>query len=104
MVADGIEAKKLAVQGMRQPRQRVPVSGAKGRERPLHGVPGQAALNLGISQDVYGVVKIGESILNDGIVERERDRHQQQAEDDDALFAGRWHVHVEWRRLRWRLV
>jgi hypothetical protein len=60
------------------------------RERPLHGFPRQAGLNLGIFQNIHGVIEIGELVMNDGIVESERGSHQQEAEDDDALFDGSW--------------
>jgi hypothetical protein len=48
VVAGGIEAKNLAVQGMREPSQRVPEAGVKSRERPFHGVPCQTGLNLDV--------------------------------------------------------
>ena len=87
VVADRIELKDLAIQGMRQPSQRMPVSVAKSRERPFHRVPSQAALNLGIFQNIGRVIEIDELVMNDGIVKSERGRHQQETEDDDALFA-----------------
>ena len=89
MVAGGIEAKDLAVQGMRQPGHGMPVSGVKGSERPLHRVPGETGLHLGISQNIDGVIKIGELVMGDGIIESESGSHQQQAEDDDPFFAER---------------
>ncbi len=66
----------------------MPVSGVKGSERPLHRVPGEAGLHLGISQNVDGVIKIGELVMSDGIIESESRSHHQQAEDDDPFFAG----------------
>src|SRR5208282_5414168 len=91
MVAGWIEAKNLAVQGMRQPSHGMPVSGVKGRERPLHCVPAEAGLYLGISQNIDGVIKIGELVMSNRIIESKRGRHQQEAADDDALFAESGH-------------
>ena len=99
-MASGIEVEDLAVQGMRQPRQRMPVSFAKSRERPLHRVPGQAALNVKIFQDVGRVIKVDELVVDDGIVESESGRRQQETQDDNVHFAGCGHV-GSWRRLRW---
>ena len=88
VMAQGIEAKELAVHGMRQPGQRVPVSLVKSRERPLHGVPSEAALHLGIFQDIGRVIKVDEPVMSDGIVESKRGRDQQETVDDDALLVG----------------
>ena len=56
----------------------MPVSLAKRRERPLHGVPRQAVLNLGILYDVGQIVEIDELVANNGIVEGESGHHQQE--------------------------
>ncbi len=92
VMAGGIEAKELAVQGVRQPGQRMPVSVAKGGERPLHGIPCQAAMDLGIFQDIRRVIKVDELVMDDGTVESESGRDQQETEDDDSHFVGRGHV------------
>ena len=74
---------------MRQPGQGVPVPLVKGRERPLHRVPRQTTLNMGILHNVGQVIEIDELVVDDGIVESERDGRQQKTKDDEALFAGR---------------
>ena len=51
-------------------------------------VPCEAALNLGIAQNINGVVEVGESDSERWDCRKRAWRHQQQAEDDDALFAG----------------
>src|ERR1700674_267155 len=99
-MAGGVEVKELAVQGMRQPSQRMPVSVAKSGKRPFHGVPGQAALNPGIFQDIGRVIKGDELVMDDGIVKSEGGRHQYETINDDAHFAGRGHVGSR-RRFPW---
>ena len=74
----------------------MPVSFAKSRERPFHGVPRQAALNLGIFHNIGRIIEVDELVMDDGIVESKRSRHQQETEDDNAHFAGRGHV-GSWR-------
>jgi hypothetical protein len=103
VMASGVEVKELAVQGMRQPSQRMPVSIAKSGKRPIHSVPGKAALNPGIFQDIRRVIKGDELVMDDGIVKSEGGRHQYETIDDDAHFAGRGHVGSR-RRFRWPIV
>ena len=86
MVPRGIKPKNLAIERMRQPRHRMPVSRMKRGERPLQRLPVQAALHLRILQNVNGVVKIGELIARNGVIESERSGHQQQAPDGDTLL------------------
>src|SRR5580700_9247946 len=64
-----IQVEELVVERMREPGQRMPVSLAKGCERPLHGIPCQAVLNLGIFYDVRQIIEIDELVADDGIVE-----------------------------------
>src|ERR1700679_3437684 len=86
MVASRVKVKKLVIQSMRQPGQGMPVSIIKRGKRPLHGVPRQTMLNMGIFQNVGLIVEIDELITNDGDVERERGHDQQETEDDDSLL------------------
>src|ERR1700736_1414726 len=76
----------------------MPVSFAKSRERPLRGVPRQAALNLEILQDIGRIIKDDEQVMDDGIVESKSSSHQQETQDDNVHFAGRRHV-GSWRAL-----
>src|SRR6202023_1258581 len=74
----------------------MPVSFAKSRERPLRGVPRQAARNLEIFQDIRRIIKVDELVMDDGIVESKSSRHQQETQSDNVHFAGRGHV-GSWR-------
>src|SRR5258708_20477154 len=67
----------------------MPVSFAKSRERPRHGVPRQPTLDVGILQDVRRIIEVNELVMDDGIVESKSGRHQQETESDDVGFAGR---------------
>jgi len=44
---------------------------------------------MGILHNVGQVIEIDELVVDDGIVESERDGRQQKTKDDEALFAGR---------------
>ena len=92
MVANRIEVEELAVQCMRQPCQRVPVALIKSRERPLHGGPRQATLNMPVPKNVGPIVEIDKLVPDDGIVKSERGGGQQTTEDDPVFFARRCHV------------
>jgi hypothetical protein len=50
--------------------------------------------------NIRQVIEINELVTDDGIVESKSGSDQQETKDEDAIFAGRWHVD-EWRRLRW---
>jgi hypothetical protein len=45
-----------------------------------------------ISQNVRQVVEIDEVVVDDGIVERERDSGQQKTKDDDTLWESWGHI------------
>src|SRR5450755_938447 len=81
----------------------MPVSVAKSGEGPLHGIPRQAALQMGILENIRRIIKVDELVVADGIVENEGRRHQEETADDEAHFAGGRHV-GRWRRLRWQKV
>src|SRR5947209_4230471 len=51
---------------MREPRQRVPIRRMNSFERPAHPVPGQAALNHGVSAHIVGVIKFDEFVVRHG--------------------------------------
>ena len=80
MVPGRFQVIKLAVQRVRQPRYRMPVSGIVGRHRPSHRVPGQSVLDVLVIGDVNVVVVVDESVGSGGIVKR-------QAKDERAASA-----------------
>ena len=81
VVTGGIQLKKLAIQGVREPGQRMPVGLIVSGERPLDRVPLQAGLHVHVFRDVDGVVVVDERMLVYRIVEREGRDRQQKAQD-----------------------
>src|SRR5262249_12089260 len=71
MMSSRIQVKQLIVNSMRNPRQRMPVRGVECRERPADRAPVQSRLYVTICCDVHIVVVVHETILIDGLVERE---------------------------------
>ena len=63
VMSGGIEMEELAIQCVREPGQWMPVSVVKGSEGPFHGIPGQSVLDLGILQNVNGVIESDELVM-----------------------------------------
>ncbi len=76
VMSGGILVVHLEIQRVRQPGDRVPVAGVVGDERPGHGVPGQAVLDVDVLGDVDVVVVIDEGMALDRVVKAD-------AEDDE---------------------
>src|ERR1039458_5536762 len=81
VVPSGVQLKKLVIQGVRQPSQRMPVGLIVGRERPLDRVPVQTSLHVRVVGDVNRVVVVDERVMIYRIVEREGRGHQQKTQD-----------------------
>src|ERR1700677_273222 len=64
----------------------MPVSVAKGRERPLHRVPTDTGQNMVIFENIRQIIEIDEIVVDNRVVESKRDGCQQEAEDNDALL------------------
>ena len=56
MVARRIQRKKLIVESVRQPRERMPVCSGGRRERPLDGLPPEA-MDVRVGSDVLAVIQ-----------------------------------------------
>jgi len=68
VVSGGILIVHLEIQRVRQPGNRVPVTGIVGDEGPAHGLPREAALDVKVLGDINIVVVIDERMAFDGIV------------------------------------
>ena len=94
VVAAGPEPVNLAVQHVRQPRQRMPIAGVHTRERPLDASQRQASLDARVAADIVRVVKVDESLLCDGPVHAGGYEREQQA-DNNRLLALRTGVRTK---------
>jgi len=64
--------RKLAISQQGKHRQGMPVGGGKRSKSPGDVFPGQAGLNIGIARDVEVVVQVYKLIIDDGIIDHER--------------------------------
>jgi hypothetical protein len=71
MVQSAAQAKKLAVQHVRKTRDGKPVGGFAGGERPFETGRREAAADVGIARDVFGIVEIDEIKTRDRSVQRD---------------------------------
>src|SRR5208337_2814521 len=76
MMAAGFKVKKLAVQHVRQPGQRMPVAGMVRSERPGGRLTAQATPNMLVFVNVVFVVEVDEFVV-DGLAE-DGDHSQQE--------------------------
>ena len=89
MMSGSIQSKKLIVESMRQPCQRMPIRRRLRRcERPLDRAPGQSILNVRISGNVFLIVQDDKSIPEDWAVERNNHGPQQNTENDIQFLPG----------------
>src|SRR5689334_21103442 len=65
----GIEAEELAVQHVREARNREPVGDFGRRERPLDAVGGDAGADVAVGGDVIGIVEVDEVEVEDAGVD-----------------------------------
>ena len=87
-MASRIKLKKLAIQGVREPGQRMPIGLIVGGECPLDRVPVEPVLNVNVLGDIAIVVVIDERMMNRRVVKSERWRLQGQGQERmvDSLF------------------
>src|ERR1035441_7659466 len=57
VMAEGLQPVKLAVQHVRQPRQRMPIRSVSARESPPHALPPQSRLHPWIVGEVIRIVE-----------------------------------------------
>jgi len=58
-------AEKLAIGHVGDPRQRKPVGGIEGRQRPHQAIGGEAGAHVNVLADVFRVVVIDEIVVPD---------------------------------------
>ena len=85
--AGRIQIEELAIQSVREPRQRMPRADAIGGEAPADGVPGHAVLHHGVLRDVDRVVVVDEREAVDAQIQRRGNDDEDQAERE-ILFQG----------------
>ena len=76
------ETEELAIEHVRQRRQRMPVVGVNVGKSPDNVSPAQSLLNLSVLADVGRVIVIHESVSQGLSVDRPRDRDQPGANRD----------------------
>ena len=88
MMSSGVQSKELTIEGMRNPRQGMPVSLLEGGKRPTDGVPGKSTLNVGIFRNVGRIVKEDEAVVGNRVIEGKGNRDEDQREDDSLFLPG----------------
>ena len=84
VMCPGALAKKLTVQGVREPCQRMPVAGMAGSEGPAHRLPAQTVLDVLVRGDIIRVVVIDKIELPRGPIHCQcRQQKKQAAESHD---------------------
>ena len=81
-----VQAENLAIEGMREPGDRVPVRRFRGVKGPNDGVPGESGTNLGIVGNVRDVVVIKKWSAGDRVIECNRGQNKQKAENQSSLL------------------
>src|SRR5271167_3937786 len=89
MVSGRIQVEELVVKRVRQPGETMPIRGVKRGERPLHGVPVKAGLNLEVADHIIAVIEGDERIAFHGMVKRHRGDDEQKSESKPPLFRQR---------------
>src|SRR3954463_2555603 len=84
-----IHPKKLGIQRVRKPRQRMPVGGVVSSKGPFQCVPTETSFYLRILSDVVVVVKIDESIVPNWQIGKYGQQNQGKREDECPLAWGR---------------
>ncbi len=72
MMKPAAQAKKLAVQHVREPRDGKPVGGFAGSQRPFETRLREAATDMGVAGHILGIVEIDEVKTRDGSIQRYR--------------------------------
>jgi hypothetical protein len=95
MKARGIAAVECEIDRPRQPRQREPIRAAKGGERPGDGLGAEAALHVGVVQDVEVVVVVDEAVVEHRQVGRDRRRRDRQRDPPCPMRALQSHLSLQ---------
>ena len=88
-MAGGIEAEELAIERVRQPRQRMPVVFVERGEGPRNCPPAKARLDVRVLGNVGLIVVVDEGIMVDGIVDGDGCQDEQQGCEDELVARGR---------------
>src|SRR3984885_12961370 len=82
MMTGGVEMKKLNIERVRQPRQRMPETSLSRRgQRPLETLPIESAADVGIVGDVAVVVAIDKRVARNRVVKNQSSQNQQQTQN-----------------------
>src|SRR5436305_6200744 len=81
----GVFPKQLPITRMRKPGQRMPVRLLASKQRPFQACPVQPSFHVRVIGHVKVVVEIDESVVNNRVVERQRDQEKQQGQNNRAL-------------------
>ena len=95
MVPRRLEVEPLAIQHVRHPRQRMPIAGIKGLERPGHAGPRQPPLDMRVARDVQLVVVKQELMGADWPIHGQGDETQSRADQSLASQVPRAIFHAQ---------
>jgi hypothetical protein len=84
-VAGRVKVKEFAVQHVREPCQRVPVTVFIRSESPFHTFQAQAAVHVGVLDDITIIVVVDEGMVTNRSIERRRCRDEKQTKNCGSL-------------------
>src|ERR1700677_1367414 len=87
MMAGRVQRKKLVVEGMRKPGERMPIRRISGGKGPVDGAPAEATMDVGIRGDVLTIVEDDERVPDRGAVESDGCHREQNTERGIQLLA-----------------
>ena len=82
VMAGRLQMVKLAVQHVRQPRQRVPVAGVQCRKRPLYALGRQPRLHSRIAADIIRIIQVNKTEPAHRPIGASRDERQEHADQN----------------------
>ncbi len=87
MVPTAVQEIELAIQGMGEPGQRVPVPGVVGSKRPLNRLPVQAILDMKVLGYIMTIVIVFDELqMLHPMIQRKSRRHEEQSKDECSLL------------------
>src|SRR5580698_1992225 len=100
MVARWVHPKKLNVQCVREPRQRVPVGLLRAAEGPGDGGPVQSGFHVSVSRDVAVVIEVHKLVSRHSAVNQKRQQYEQETKGNLVVLVQRQRFLLTVRRAR----
>ena len=88
MMAGRIEAIDRAIRHVRDPGQRMPIAGVAALQCPEHAGPREAAINMGVVENVFSIINVDELIGENGPIAEQcqGNKEQPKPKKDTGVF------------------